>query len=97
MPAASGLRFLLQVYPTNYIKTPTGWEDILQPISSCSSAKVDSGSLPSFNYRSPEQQADAEVLMVNIIDSGTSEFDPPAMPPDVHDVVQLFTTRPEIW
>ncbi|WIA43735.1 hypothetical protein OEZ86_010161 [Tetradesmus obliquus] len=88
---------VVKVYPTNYIKTPTGWEDILQPISSCSSAKVDPGSLPSFNYRSPEQQADAEMLMVNIIDSGTSEFDPPAMPPDVHNVVQLFTTRPEIW
>ncbi|WIA15574.1 hypothetical protein OEZ85_002201 [Tetradesmus obliquus] len=88
---------VVKVYPTNYIKTPTGWEDILQPISSCSSAKVDPGSLPSFNYHSPEQQADAEMLMVNIIDSGTSEFDPPAMPPDVHNVVQLFTTRPEIW
>uniref|UniRef100_A0A383VNV2 GT23 domain-containing protein n=1 Tax=Tetradesmus obliquus TaxID=3088 RepID=A0A383VNV2_TETOB len=88
---------VVKVYPTNYIKTPTGWEDTLQPISSCSYAEVNSSSLPSFNHQNPQQHADAEMLMANIIDSGTSGFDPPAMPPDVHDVVQLFTTRPEIW
>ncbi|WIA16933.1 hypothetical protein OEZ85_013856 [Tetradesmus obliquus] len=88
---------VVDVYPSNYIRTPTGWDDTLQPISSCSSSDINPTSLLSFNDQNPEQHADAEMLMVNIIDGGASEFDPPAMPPDVHDAVQLLTARPEIW
>jgi hypothetical protein len=88
---------LQQVYPTNYIKTATGWDDNIQPISSCDQNTVNANNLPTFTHLDPGANSDANALMVNIIDGGTSEYDPPAMPPDVHDIAQLFTSRAEIW
>jgi hypothetical protein len=66
----------------------------MQPITSCDQRIVQPYKLPIFNHRNPDQNAGAEVLMVTIIECGASEYDPPAMPPDVHDTAQLFSSRP---
>ncbi|KAF6264821.1 hypothetical protein COO60DRAFT_22761 [Scenedesmus sp. NREL 46B-D3] len=88
---------LVHVHPTNYFKTATAWTDSLQPISGCGESTVGAGSLPLFNRADPSENAAAEELFVDIIDFGASPWDPPAMPQDVHEVAQLFTSRPEIW
>jgi hypothetical protein len=88
----------LQVYPSNYIKTPTGWEDVLQPVSSCSEPDESTvNSAPTLSPNSPDAPADAAVVRVDIIDDGASSYDPPAMPWDVLEAVQLFNSRPQIW
>jgi hypothetical protein len=40
---------------------------------------------------------EAPVVQLDIIDSVQTSLDPPAMPPDVLQVAQLFSTRPDIW
>jgi len=38
-----------------------------------------------------------QVVAAQIIDHGTTVFDPPSLPQDVQDVVGLFHSRPEVW
>jgi hypothetical protein len=73
----------------------------MQPISSCDPAEIaalpNPNDAPRFNQWKPNENADAPMLFVDIIDNGASMYDVPAMPQDVHELAQLFTTRPEIW
>jgi hypothetical protein len=85
------------VYPSNYIKTPTGWEEVLQPVTSCSEPSESSESLPKLDPHNPNQHADAAAIVVDIIDNGATSYDPPAMPWDVLEAVQLFNSQPQIW
>jgi hypothetical protein len=69
----------------------------MQPISSCDSSAVIPNGMPRYNIWNPSENANASVIFVDLIDGGASMYDPPAMPQDVHELVQLFATRPEIW
>uniref|UniRef100_A0A383W6Q5 GT23 domain-containing protein n=1 Tax=Tetradesmus obliquus TaxID=3088 RepID=A0A383W6Q5_TETOB len=89
---------LYNVYPSNYIKAPTGWEEVLQPVTSCGEAnEADAQSLPKLNVKEPKEHSDADAIVVDVIDNGASSYDPPAMPWDVLEAVQLFKSRPQIW
>ncbi|KAF6255596.1 hypothetical protein COO60DRAFT_1627492 [Scenedesmus sp. NREL 46B-D3] len=86
---------MTDVYPSNYIQSPSGWEDVLQPVTSCS--LPDTSSVPKLDAHDPNKHEDAEVVTLDVIDTGASRYDPPAMPWDVLEAVQLFNSRPQIW
>lgn len=70
----------------------------MQPVTSCGEAnEVDAQSLPKLNVKEPTEHSDADAIVVDVIDNGASSYDPPAMPWDVLEAVQLFNSRPHIW
>jgi hypothetical protein len=69
----------------------------MQPVSSCDPFAIHPNGLPKYNPWNPSDGANAPAIFVDAIDNRASMYDPPAMPQDVHELVQLFTTRPEIW
>jgi hypothetical protein len=91
-------RWLAQVFPSNYIKTPLGWEDVLQPVSSCSEPpKSIVESAPKLKAKNLNAHAEAKFVFVDIIDNAATSYDPPAMPWDVLEAAQLFNSRPQTW
>lgn len=89
----------MQVYPSSYIKTPGGWDSVLQPVSLCGLDTLHTSNLsalPRLNAGRSTDNAALEVFMP-IIDNGVSQWDPPALPNDVLEAASLFNSRPEIW
>lgn len=67
----------------------------MEPVSNCSVDGTKRSAWPAI--RDGAWHDKAPVVQLNVIDSAQTSVDPPAMPPDVLQVAQLFNTRPEIW
>lgn len=87
----------LQVYPWNYGTQPHTWEDQLLGVSSCTSDDLVDPHPPEIMPARDLLLHDKLEVALDIIDKGASKYDPPALPQDVLEVVQLFNARPEIW
>jgi hypothetical protein len=74
------------------------WEELMAPISSCSMQHLQSrNSRDLANLQlSDMHERDLEVLL-DIVDQTSTPLEPPAMPPDVLQVMQLVNSQPEHW
>lgn len=88
---------VLRTYPSNYIKHPTAWNDQLQPVGSCAVDDMNTTNLPELKLNAREYLEEEQEVSLPIIDNGASEYDPPAVPQDVLEAVQLFNARPHVW
>jgi hypothetical protein len=66
----------------------------MAPASSCGAQHV-TGNGPAVTAAQLHDSV-REVTM-DIVDHGTTSFEPPAMPPDVLLLAGLFNSRPEVW
>lgn len=91
----------LQTFPSNYVSHKGGWEEVIEPVSSCDQDSLDPSTQQTAVSIAENGSAGADPnaaeVFCHIIDAGASTYDPPAMPPDVAELAGLFHARPEIW
>eukprot|EP00775_Hariotina_reticulata_P005938 gene5938-6177_t len=93
MAIALNRTLVLKVQPWSYAKDPQhGWNFMFEPVTNCSAVPAGAPVITNTEFHE-----DRQVVAAQIIDSGTTPFDPPSIPQDVLDVVGLFHSRPEIW
>lgn len=85
------------MFPSPYVTQPHGWEDQLLNVTSCTVDDLVNKQPPRTDPAQRVLLDDQLEVALAMIDGGASEYDPPALPQDVLEVVELFHARPGIW